>query len=51
MSLLFLSEIAGLVINTLTADKKYSFCNWENLQQTIQTQLSKKQKTFSQYFA
>ena len=34
----------------MSADPKYSLCNRENLQQSIQVQLSKKQKTFSEFF-
>ena len=37
-------------IKTLTTDDKYSLLNRDNLTQPIQTQLSQKQKTFSQYF-
>ena len=44
MSLLVLSEILGLFINTMTVDDMYSFPNNENLPQPIQMQLSKKQK-------
>ena len=51
MSLLVISEILGLFVNTLTADDKYSLCNRENLLQSIQMQLSKEQKVFSQYSA
>ena len=39
------------VIDTITADDKYSFRNRENLPQPIEIQLSKKQKDFSQFFA
>ena len=51
MSPLVICEILGLLVNTLTAEDKYSACNGENLPQPIQMQLSKKQKTFSQFFA
>ena len=34
----------------LTADDKYSLLNRENLTQPIRTQLSQKQKAFSQFF-
>ena len=40
----------GLFLHTLTADDKYSVLNGDNLMQHIQMQLSKKQKTFSQFF-
>ena len=49
MSLLLICEIIGLLINTLTADGKYYLHNNENVPQTIQRQLSKKQKTSSQF--
>ena len=51
MSLLIISEILGLFVNIMTIDDKYSFHNSEDLWQSIQQQLSKKQKTFSQLFA
>ena len=40
----------NLFINTLTLDDRYSLLNRNNLMQTIQIQLSKKQKMFSQFF-
>ena len=51
MSLLVIGQILGLFVNTLTPDDKYSLRNSEFLLQTIEMQLSKKQKTFSQFFA
>ena len=39
-----------MFVNTLSADDKYSFLNRDNLTQPIQMQLSRKQKTFSEYF-
>ena len=39
-----------MFVNTLTADDKYSLLNRDNLTQQIQTQLSQKQKSFSQFF-
>ena len=51
MSLLVISEILWLFINTLTADEKYSFRNRENLLPAIQMILSKKQKIFNQFLA
>ena len=45
MSLLVISEILGLFVNTLTANDKYFLLN-RNLQEPIRTQLSKKQKVF-----
>ena len=43
-------EILRLFVNALTADDKYSGSNMQNLPQQIQTQLSRKQKTFSAFF-
>ena len=40
MSLLVISEMLGLFVNKLTADKKSSLCNG-NLGKPIQVQLSK----------
>ena len=40
-----------MFVNIFTADYKYSLLNRENLREPIQTQLSKKQKTFSQFAA
>ena len=39
-----------MFVNTLTADDKYSLLNRDNLTQQIRTQLSQKQKAFSQFF-
>ena len=39
-----------MFVNTLTADDKYSLLNRDNLTQQNQTQLSQKQKAFSQFF-
>ena len=41
----------GLVVNKLTADHKYPVLNRDNLTTPIQIQLSRKQKSFSQFFA
>ena len=43
--------LLGLFLNTLTGDDKYPLRNSENLQQTIQMLLPKKQKPFSEFFA
>ena len=51
MTLLVISEISGLFVNTLTLHDKCSRLTNENLRQPTQTQLSKKQRTFSQIFA
>ena len=45
------SEILGVFVNTLTSDGKYSLLNRQNLPQSIQLQMSKIQKSFSQFFA
>ena len=46
MSLLVICEIVEAFVNTLTNDYKYSLCDNENFSPPIQTQSSKKQKTF-----
>ena len=50
-SLLVTWKISRLFPNTLSADGKYSLLNRDNLTQPIQMQLSRKQKTFSEFFA
>ena len=50
-SLLVICKISRLFINTLSAHGKYSLFNRDNLTQQIQMQLSRKQKTFSDFFA
>ena len=42
-------QISRLFPNTLGADGKYSLLNRDNLTQSIQMQLSRKQKTFSDF--
>ena len=49
-SAIFKFEILGLIVNTLTADDKYSRPNIQNLTQELQTAISQKQKTFSGIF-
>ena len=49
-SLLVRCKIWRLFPHTLSADGKYSLLNRDNLTQPIQMQLSRKQKTFSQFF-
>ena len=49
-SLLVISKISRLFLNTLSADGKYSLLNRDNLKQPIQMQLSRKRKTFSDFF-
>ena len=51
MSLFVLSEILRLFLETLVADDKYSLLNQKNLLEPIRMQLSKKQNSFSQFFA
>ena len=43
-------EILRLFVNALTADDKYSGSNMQNLRQQFETPLSRKQKTFSEFF-
>ena len=43
-------EILRQFVNGLTADDKYSGTNMKNLPQQFQTQLSSKQKPFSEFF-
>ena len=50
-SLLVIRKISRLFPNTLSADGKYSLVNRDNLTQPIQMQLSRKQKTFSEFFS
>ena len=49
-SLLVICKISRQFPNTLSADGKYSLFNRDNLTQPIQMQLSRKQKTFSEFF-
>ena len=44
-------QISSLFPNTLSVDGKYSLFNRDNLTQPIQMQLSRKQKTFSDFFS
>ena len=50
-SLLVICKISKLFPNTRSADAKYSLLNRDNLTQPIQMQVSRKQKTFFQFFA
>ena len=50
-SLLVTCKISRLFPNTLSADGKYSLLNRDNLTQPIQMQVSRKQKTFSEFFS
>ena len=49
--LLVICKISRLFINTLSADGEYSLFNRDNLTQRIQMQLSRKQKSFSEFFS
>ena len=50
-SLLVISKIFRLFVNTLTADDKLSLLSRDNLMQAIQMQLSQNQKIFCQFFS
>ena len=50
-SLLVICKISRLFPNSLSADGKYSLLNRDNLTEPIQMQLSRKQKTFSEFFS
>ena len=50
MSPLVLGEILGVFVNTLTADGKYPVQGCENLHLPIQTHLSEKHKSFSEFW-
>ena len=43
-------KILRLLVNTLTVDEKHYLLTRDNLTQTIQIQLSQKQKTFLEFF-
>ena len=49
-SLLVTCKISRFFPNTLSEDSKYSFPKGDNLTQPIQMQLSRKQKTFCDFF-
>ena len=49
--LLVICKISRLFPNTLSADRKYFLVNRDNLTQPIHMQGSRKEKTFSQFFA
>ena len=50
-SLLVTFKISRLFPNTLSADGKYCLVNRDNSTRRIQTQLSRKEKTFSDIFS
>ena len=43
-------KILTLFVNTLTVDERHDLLNRRNLTQTIQIELSEKQKTFFEFF-
>ena len=47
---LLIHNILRLFVNTLTVNDKHYLLNRENLTETIQIQLSQKEKTFFQFF-
>ena len=47
---LFRAEVLGQFVNTMTAVCNYFRYNLENLKQQVQTQISLKRKTFSEFF-
>ena len=49
-SLLVIGKILMLFVDTLTVDEKHYLLTRDNLTQTIQIQLSQKQKTFYEFF-
>ena len=49
--MLVLCKILRLFVNTLTDDDKYSLLYTDNLMQPIQILLSRKLKTFSEFFS
>ena len=48
--MLVIHKILTLFVKTLTLDDKHYLLNRENLTESIQKQLSEKQKTFPQFF-
>ena len=50
VSLLVIHKILRLFVNTLTVDEKRYLLTRDNLTQTIEIQLSGKQKTFFNFF-
>ena len=50
MSALVRCKILGLFVNTLTAEYTYSRHNMQTFTQQVQTPLSLKKKTFSEFF-
>ena len=50
VSLLVIHKMIRLFVNTFTVNDKHYLLNRDNLTQTIQIQLSAKQKTFFRFF-
>ena len=50
MSPLVLGNILGVLVHILTADGKYPAQDYKNLHLPMQMQLSKKRKTFAEFF-
>ena len=50
VSLLVIHKILRLFVNTLTVNEKRYLLTRDNLTQTIETKLSKKEKTFFNFF-
>ena len=50
ITLKVIQKILRLFVNILTVNDKHYLLNRDNLTQPIQMQLSKKQKTFSEFF-
>ena len=48
---LVICKVLKLFVNTLTAHDKYSLLNKDSLTQPIQMHLSKKEKTFAEFFS
>ena len=49
-SFLVIHKVLRLFVNKLTVDEKHYLITGDNLTQTIQIQLSQKQKTFCEFF-
>ena len=50
MSVLVISEMFRVLVNTLTSDDKYSSRNMQIFRQQLQTLLSQEEKTFRGFF-
>ena len=47
---LVINKVLRLFVNTLTVEDKHYLLNRDNLRQPIQMQVSKKEKTFAEFF-